>query len=77
MHVGASGPERLPRILWAKLLKYVYDEDLECPRCGTQMEILAFILEPSAIRKILASVGFPADSPPRHPPRDSECDLAA
>jgi hypothetical protein len=39
---------------WAELLYRVYEVDpLDCPRCGSRMKILAFIIDPELIRQIL------------------------
>jgi len=36
---------------------------LACPRCGSRMQTIAFLMAAEPIRKILTSIGFPADSP--------------
>ena len=52
---------------WAALMRRVFELDvLECPKCGGRMEMIAVITEPSTIKKILTSVGFPGDSPANH-----------
>jgi hypothetical protein len=56
------------RISWARLLKRVFDIDIEhCPHCGGNMKIIAAILERTAITKILNHLGLPARAPPRSP----------
>jgi len=53
---------------WAELMKRAFDIDvLVCPRCSGKMKVLATIMKRDAIRAILGSCGFPADSPPRAP----------
>ena len=53
---------------WARLLQKIYEVDpLTCP-CGGQMEIIAFIEQPAAIRKILQHLKL-WDRPQRSPPR--------
>lgn len=53
---------------WARLLKKIYEVDpLTCPRCASPMELIAFIEEASAIRKILQHLGL-WNRPPRSPP---------
>ena len=53
---------------WARVLKKIYEVDpLTCPRCGSQMEIIAFIEEWTVIRKILQHLGL-WDRPQRSPP---------
>ena len=54
------------RLGWAKLLKQVFDLDLEhCPNCGGQLKIIAAILEQPMIEKILTHLGLQAWAPPR------------
>lgn len=49
---------------WAQLMKRVFAIDvLECPRCGSQMQRVEFVLEGPKIRALLDSVGYAADSP--------------
>jgi hypothetical protein len=56
------------RISWARLLKRVFDIDIEhCPHCGGVLKIIAAILEKAAITKILDHLGLPAWAPPRAP----------
>jgi hypothetical protein len=56
------------RISWARLLKRVFDIDIEhCPHCGANMKINAAILESSAITKILDHLGIFTRAPPRSP----------
>jgi len=45
------------RIAWAKLMARVGEEfPLECPACGGDIRLIAFITEPGPIRKILTHV---------------------
>ena len=54
------------RMSWARLLKRVFDIDIEhCPHCGGTMKIVAAILESEVITKILAHLGLPTRAPPR------------
>ena len=58
------------RMSWARLLKRVFDIDIEhCPHCGGTMKIIAAIEEPALIAKILAHLGLPTRAPPRAPAR--------
>jgi len=58
------------RMGWARLLKRVFEFDLEhCPRCGGDMKIIAAIEEPAVIVRILTHLGLPARAPPRPPAR--------
>ncbi len=55
---------------WARLLQRVFDIDIEqCPHCGGTLKIIAAILDPSVIAKILAHLGLPTRAPPRAPAR--------
>ena len=61
---SGSSPRRRPRYDWASLLKRVWAIDvLACPRCQAPMQRIAWVTRRDAVRKILASVGLPADSP--------------
>ena len=74
---GVPSPEdtkaaqgRPMRLGWAKLLKRVFNLDLEhCPNCGGELKVIAAILERPAIEKILTHVGLDARPPPRSPAR--------
>jgi hypothetical protein len=58
------------RIAWAKLLARVGEEfPLECPNCGGDIRLIAFITQPGPIRKILTHLGEPLESPPISPAR--------
>ena len=58
------------RLSWAKLLKRVFDLDLEhCPNCGGELRIIAAIQEQPVIEKILTHLGLQARAPPRAPAR--------
>jgi hypothetical protein len=74
-----SGPEVSPdppppnraSQTWAMLIKRVYEMDpLECPNCGGQMKVVAFIEPPQAdvIEKILRHCGLWNPPPARPPP---------
>jgi hypothetical protein len=55
---------------WAKLLKRVFELDLEhCPNCGGELKIIAAILEAPVIEKIFTHLGLKARAPPRAPAR--------
>ena len=58
---------------WARLLKRVFDIDIErCPHCGGALRIIAAIEELAVIAKILAHRGLPVRAPPRSPARPLE-----
>jgi Putative transposase len=49
------------RLGWARLLKRVFDIDVEhCPQCGGDLKIIAAIEEPAVITRILTHLGLPA-----------------
>ncbi|MFN7812572.1 MAG: hypothetical protein ACK5SI_07930 [Planctomycetia bacterium] len=63
------------RIAWAKLLARVGEEfPLECPACGGDIRLIAFITEPGPIRKILTHLGEPPEPPPISPARGPPTD---
>ena len=66
------------RISWARLLKRVFDIDLQhCPNCGAgELKIIAAILERPAIEKILSHLGLDPQPPPRGRARESGQDFA-
>jgi putative transposase len=58
------------RMSWARLLKRVFDIDIErCPQCGGNLKIIAAIEEPAVIERILTHLGLSAQPPPRAPAR--------
>ena len=63
------------RIAWAKLMARVGEEfPLECPNCGGDIRLIAFITEPGAIRKILTHLREPLEPPPVSPARGPPTD---
>ena len=55
------------RMSWARLLKRVFDIEIE--HCGSTIKIIAAIEEPAVITKILAHLDLPTRAPPRAPAR--------
>ena len=54
------------RMCWARLLKRVFDIDIErCAHCGGKLKIIAVIEEPAVIERILTHLGLCAQPPPR------------
>ena len=69
---------RPARISWARLLKRVFEIDLEhCPNCGGELKIIAAILESAVIERILTHLGLQARAPPRAPARERQLAQAA
>ena len=54
---------------WARLLKRVFDFDLERCVCGGKLKIIAAIAELAVIERILTHLGLSAQPPPRTPAR--------
>ena len=51
----AHAQGEIPRMNWARLLKRVFDIDVEhCPNCGSALKIIAAIEDPPLIIKILS-----------------------
>jgi hypothetical protein len=66
----ANSARRPHRPSWTRLLKRVFDLDLEhCPNCGGELKIIAAILQTPVIEKILTHLGLQARVPPRAPAR--------
>jgi hypothetical protein len=57
------------RMSWARLLKRVFDIDVERCACGGQLKIIAAIEDPVVIVRILTHLGLAARAPPRAPAR--------
>jgi putative transposase len=70
-HHAQSPPASAPaRMSWACLLKRVFDIDVEyCANCGGRLKIIAAIVDPAVITKILTHLHLPARAPPRSPAR--------
>ena len=68
---------RAARMRWARLLKRVFDIDVERCARGGQLKILAAIEEPVVIVGILTHLGLAARAPPRAAAREFSLDYAA
>ena len=70
-HHAQTPPALAPaRMSWACLLKRVFDIDVEhCANCGGRLKIIAAIVDPAVITKILTHLHLPARAPPRSPAR--------
>ena len=84
--VAAAGPceveiaqARPHRISWARLLKRVFDIDMQhCPHCGGgELKIIAAILERPVIEKILSHLGLDPRPPPKGRAREPGPQFAA
>jgi hypothetical protein len=47
---------------------------LECPNCGGDIRLIAFITEPGPIQKVLTHLGEPLEPPPVSPARGPPTD---
>ena len=66
------------RIRWARLLKRVFEIDLEpCPNCGGELKIIVAILKSAVIERILTHLGLQARAPLRAPARERQLAQAA
>jgi hypothetical protein len=66
----AISARQLSHYCWAKLIVRVYETDpLLCGHCGGRMKIMAFVMQASEIKKILAHVGLPVEAARTHPAR--------
>ena len=62
----AHGQDAPARMSWARLLKRVFDIDIEhCPNCGGALKIIAAIEDPPVIVKILSHLGLRTRGPAR------------
>jgi hypothetical protein len=85
--VAASGVQceaqtaqvRPARISWARLLKRVFDIDMQrCPNCGAgELKIIAAILERPVIEKVLSHLGLAPQPPPKGRVREAGLHFAA
>ena len=73
-----SRSQSLPRHIptqKAKLLARIGEHfPLECPTCGGDIRLIAFITEPAPIKKILTHLGDPLEPPPVAPARGPPTD---
>ena len=70
--VSSHNPKKIPSKTWRECIKKVYDKDpLECPKCGAEMKIIAFIKEPEPIESILKHLKLWKPDP-KPPPDDFE-----
>jgi hypothetical protein len=54
---------------WARLLKRVFDNDMEQCECGGKLKLIAVIEAPDVIEEILKHAGLDPQPPPREPAR--------
>lgn len=68
--------ENEPSSYWARCIKQVYEVDpLECPKCKSQMRIVAFVKDPLEIKQIKNSLKLPDfRAPPPIPKASRICD---
>ena len=59
------------RASWARMLRRVFEIELLCPRCGTELAVISFVTEPATIDRILthmSEAGFEPLFDARAPP---------
>ena len=67
---GTNPLRRAAARCWALLLARIYEcLPLRCPRCGEPMRLIAFIIEPPVIERILTHIGVPTAPPAVLPAR--------
>ena len=57
------------RMSWARLLRRVFDIDVERCACGGKLKMIAAIEAPALIERMLTHLGLSAQPPPRTPAR--------
>ena len=65
-HAAHSAPLRMS---WARMLRRVFDIDIERCACGGKLKFVAVIEQPEVIAKILTHLGLAAQPPPIAPAR--------
>lgn len=64
-----SDPVTAKRISWARLLKRIFNIDIQiCPKCQGPVKIIAAVEDPVVIKKILEHLGLSATAPKILPP---------
>ena len=59
-----SLPGKIAARCWALLLARIFEYlPLVCPRCGEPMRVIAFILDPPVVERILGHIGEPTEAP--------------
>lgn len=70
---------RRARLTWARLVKKIYEVDpLLCSYCGSEMKIIAFVVEHASVRRILRHLGRPPQRPEplaNSPPEELDLDF--
>ncbi len=74
-----GGPDaRALRRRWAQMIKRIYEVDpLVCPRCQAEMEIIAFIIDPGVVDKILRHLERKEADRQRGPPGAPDLEAAS
>jgi hypothetical protein len=63
-----AAERRLLRRAWAKMIRRIYEVDPLTCRCGASMRIVAFILDPQVVTKILRHLASSDTARERAPP---------
>ncbi len=69
-----QGPDaRALRRSWAQLIRRIYEVDpLVCPSCGSELKVIAFIIDHAVVDKILRQLKRTEGERERGPPKRSE-----
>jgi len=67
----SAAERRRLRRAWAQLIRRIYEVDPLICRCGAQMRILAFILDPHDVTRILRHIDHESTAHERAPPPSS------
>ena len=71
--ISSHRPKKIPSLTWRNCIKKIYEIDpLECPKCGAELRIIAFITEYLIVKKILDHLGLWNDENTRGPPQNEE-----
>ena len=67
---AAQTKRKRPNYNWAELMRRTFDIDvLACQHCGGRLKLLAAVMNPKAVRAILASLGLATEAPELRPAR--------
>ena len=68
MALPSAAERRRVRRAWARMIRRIYEVDPLTCRCGGQMRVLSFILDPRVVTKILCHIAARDNARERAPP---------
>ena len=68
MALPSAAERRRVRRAWARMIRRIYEVDPLTCRCGGQMRVLSFILDPRVVTKILCHIATRDNARERAPP---------